>query len=108
VVSDTAAQRKEVFMPLETESTLTVKGQVTIPAEIRDRLDLRPGDKLRFRLSDSGKLTIEARRKRSIFEQIDTLELPPIGRLPTAADIDDAIAEEMAEQEERVRKRPAR
>lgn len=30
------------------ESTLTAKGQTTIPKEIRDHLGLRPGDKIEF------------------------------------------------------------
>ena len=64
---------------MEAEATLTVKGQVTIPAELRNKLDLRPSDKLRFRLARSGKLTIEPRRKRSIFDQLGALELPPSG-----------------------------
>jgi len=29
-------------------SSMTVKGQVTIPVALRERLGLRPGDKLRF------------------------------------------------------------
>ena len=32
------------------ETTLTQKGQVTIPAEIRSRLGLKPHDKLQFEL----------------------------------------------------------
>ncbi len=35
---------------LERETTITPKGQVTIPAEIRSRLGLKPHDKVRFRL----------------------------------------------------------
>lgn len=34
----------------ELETTLTQKGQVTIPAEIRSRLGLKPHDKVRFEL----------------------------------------------------------
>ena len=30
-------------------STVTVKGQVTIPREIRHRLGVKPGDRVRFR-----------------------------------------------------------
>jgi AbrB family looped-hinge helix DNA binding protein len=30
------------------DSTLTIKGQVTIPAEVRRRLGLRPGDHVGF------------------------------------------------------------
>ncbi|HVF58599.1 MAG TPA: AbrB/MazE/SpoVT family DNA-binding domain-containing protein [Thermoanaerobaculia bacterium] len=40
-------------------STLTSKGQVTIPRRIRERLGLRVGDRLEFRIDESGKLLIE-------------------------------------------------
>jgi len=33
-------------------SSLTIKGQVTIPAEIRNRLGLHPGDKIGFTIED--------------------------------------------------------
>ena len=39
------------------ESTMTTKGQVTIPAEIRTELGLKPSDRVRFDLRD-GVLTI--------------------------------------------------
>ena len=34
----------------ELETTMTQKGQVTIPAEVRSRLGLKPRDKVRFEL----------------------------------------------------------
>ena len=37
--------------------TLTSKGQTTIPKEIRDRLGLKSGDKLMFRIED-GKIVV--------------------------------------------------
>lgn len=39
-------------------STVTSKGQVTIPKEIRTRLGLKPGDRLDFRLDDRGELKV--------------------------------------------------
>ena len=42
----------------ELETTLTQKGQVTIPSEIRAKLGLKPRDKVRFLVEgDSVKLT---------------------------------------------------
>ena len=40
-------------------TTLTSKGQVTIPKEIRQRLGLRQGDQLIFRFDEAGRLTVE-------------------------------------------------
>ncbi|HLX08083.1 MAG TPA: AbrB/MazE/SpoVT family DNA-binding domain-containing protein [Thermoanaerobaculia bacterium] len=41
------------------KTTLTSKGQVTIPKEIRQRLGLRQGDQLIFHFDESGRLTVE-------------------------------------------------
>ena len=41
-------------------TTLTRKGQVTIPKPIRDRLGLKPGDRVVFREDDSGRVVVEA------------------------------------------------
>lgn len=39
-------------------STMTSKGQVTIPKSIRDRLELQTGDRLDFRLEEDGTIRI--------------------------------------------------
>jgi AbrB family looped-hinge helix DNA binding protein len=39
-------------------TTLTSKGQVTIPKEIRDELGLKPNDKIRFSLNN-GRVTLQ-------------------------------------------------
>ena len=40
-------------------TTLTVKGQITIPKKIRDALDLQPGCKINFAVSDSGDVLLQ-------------------------------------------------
>lgn len=47
-------------------TTLTSKGQITIPREIRDRLGLKSGDKLAFTLLSDGTLIVRAKTKRLI------------------------------------------
>jgi antitoxin PrlF len=39
-------------------ATVTDKGQVTVPKEIRDRLGIEAGSKLDFRLEDDGTLRV--------------------------------------------------
>lgn len=40
--------------------TLSPKGQLTVPAEIRERLALKPGDKVEFRILRDGTITLHA------------------------------------------------
>jgi antitoxin PrlF len=40
-------------------TTLTIKGQVTIPKKIRDALDLQPGCKINFAVNDSGDVLLQ-------------------------------------------------
>ena len=48
------------------ETTLTSKGQVTVPREIRDRLGLASGDKLAFTLLSDGTIVMRAKTRRLI------------------------------------------
>ena len=41
------------------QTTIKSKGQVTVPKPIRDRLHLRPGDKLDFPLDEDNGLRVE-------------------------------------------------
>jgi antitoxin PrlF len=41
---------------------ITSKGQVTIPAEIRDHLGIKPKDKVRFEVSKDGSVTVAPAR----------------------------------------------
>ena len=49
-------------------ATLTSKGQVTIPAEVRDRLGLKTGDKVDFLFGEEGAVIL--RSTRTPFEEI--------------------------------------
>jgi AbrB family looped-hinge helix DNA binding protein len=43
-----------------TTATMTSKGQITVPKEIREALGVRPGDRLAFRARDDGSVVVEA------------------------------------------------
>ncbi len=45
-------------------SKLTSKGQTTIPKEIRDRLGMRPGERITFTLLPDGTVIMRAKTKR--------------------------------------------
>ena len=95
-------------MPYKSSATVTSKGQVTVPADIRERLGLKAGDRLDFHLTDSGKLTVVATKRRSILESRDDLPRLTLGRPLTQRDIDDAIGDEMVAQEMRIRRQRPR
>lgn len=71
-------------------STLTSKGQITIPKEIRDHLKLRTGNRLEFRIAPDGHVVMQTRSR-------DVRELKGImrsaGRKPVSvAEMNEAIA----------------
>lgn len=41
-----------------TSATITSKGQTTIPKSVRDRLNLKPGDRIEFVVQDDGTATM--------------------------------------------------
>lgn len=45
-------------------TTLTSKGQVTVPREIRQRMGLKPGDKMTFSLLSDGTLIVRPKVRR--------------------------------------------
>lgn len=54
-------------------TTLTIKGQVTIPKHIRDALGLKPGSEVNFAVNAEGEVVVQraqpvAGRKRDRFE----------------------------------------
>lgn len=71
------------------EATLTSKGQITIPKEVRDALHLRAGDRLDFVLQGDGTL-----RVLPITGSVKRLKglLPKPSRTLTLEEMDAAIA----------------
>jgi len=59
------------------ESTITENYAATIPASVRDRLDVRPGDKLRWTATEEGGLRVEIVRRRE--GALDDFEPEPMG-----------------------------
>ena len=72
------------------ESTITTRGQTTVPREVRDVLALRPGDKLRYLILEGGEVRLL--RRRPLSDLAGLLARP--GAAPVSLDqIEHAIAE---------------
>ncbi|MFW5900154.1 MAG: AbrB/MazE/SpoVT family DNA-binding domain-containing protein [Halodesulfurarchaeum sp.] len=57
------------------ETTVSDRGMVTIPAALRRRLDIEPGDKLRWAIDD-GELTVELRKQQyGAFDDLDAVSM---------------------------------
>ena len=59
------------------ESVLNENYAATVPARVRERVDVRPGDKLRWTATDSGELRVEVVRQRH--GALDDLEPVDLG-----------------------------
>lgn len=71
------------------ESTITTKGQTTLPKDVRQALDLKPGDKLRYLILDDGEVRIiRARSARDLAGALRSLTQ----RVVTLDEMDAAIA----------------
>ncbi|MDR9417170.1 MAG: AbrB/MazE/SpoVT family DNA-binding domain-containing protein [Gracilimonas sp.] len=77
-------------------ATITSKGQVTIPKKIRDKLGLKPGDKLRFELNEQGKLEVTTKTY-SIMDTAGILYRPG-QKAKTVEEMDEGIAEYFREK----------
>jgi AbrB family looped-hinge helix DNA binding protein len=53
-------------------TTVTTKGQVTIPKAVRDYLGLKPGSAVAFEMADDGRIVLkpQGRRPKSIFARL--------------------------------------
>jgi antitoxin PrlF len=84
------------------QAKMSAEGQLTIPSAVREHFDLKAGDIVDFYVDDADRSVRMLVRNKSIFDRLDELKLPSIGRPVTREDIDAAIGEEMEEQERRI------
>lgn len=77
------------------EATVTGKGQVTLPKEIRERLNVSDGSKVRFTVEDGGRIVV-ARGGPSIRDLFGILGKPR--RSATLEEMDEAIRQHAVER----------
>jgi AbrB family looped-hinge helix DNA binding protein len=77
------------------EARMTSKGQITVPKDVRLKLGLRPGDRIRFLLEADGRVRLMP-AKRDISELVGILPKPK--RALSIEEMDDAIGRAVAEK----------
>lgn len=78
-------------------SVVTRKGQVTIPAEIREKLGIERGDKVAFELDEDGVLHITLTPIKSVADMVYGA-LKPLEHAKTVHELEREYAEGVAEQ----------
>ncbi len=82
---------------------MTREGLMPVPADIRQKWNLKPGDDLSFDAPEPDLVRLRPIKRRSLFERLDELKLPPLGRPLRQEDIEAAITEAVTDKERRSR-----
>jgi AbrB family looped-hinge helix DNA binding protein len=73
------------------ETTVNDGHSVTVPSQIREALDIEPGDKLRWHVNDEGELSVEVVKQQ--YGAFDDLEPVDIGEETNAVEIEKEFGE---------------
>lgn len=82
-------------------ATITSKGQVTIPKQVRQHLHLGAGDRVEFVVQEAGTVVLRSldRSVRDLFDLLPRTE----GPAPTLEELDRSIQEGRSADDERIR-----
>lgn len=83
------------------KATITSKGQITLPKEVRERYGLKPGDTVEF-LEEKGRTWLHARTMRAT-DLAGILHKPGM-RTVSIEEMNDAIGDGIAADDERIRR----
>jgi len=81
-------------------ATMSSKGQLTIPKEVRDELNLGAGTK--FYVTVHNGEVVARPKNRRLADLAGILGKPPSGRSVTIEEMDEAVMDAVAEDDERV------
>ena len=88
------------------EAKMTSKGQITIPAGVREFCKLQPGDIVDFYVNEGERSVEIVARNKPASEMFGMLNayLPADGKPTSVDDIDQAIGDHLAEEDERIQR----
>jgi len=81
-------------------TTMTSKGQLTIPKEVREKLGLEPGTRFFVTVQDGRVVAMPKNKK--LADLAGMLGRPPSGKRLTVEEIDEAIGSAVAEDDRRI------
>jgi len=87
---------------MNARAKVTSKGQVTLPKTVRDRHGIKAGDVIEF-IEQDGKTWVRARNVRAV-DLIGILGPPPSGKALSVEEMDKAIMEAVAADDERIQR----
>lgn len=79
-------------------STLTSKGQITLPKEVRDRLGVRQGDRIVFQFDEQNRLVLRPEAADSVSGLVGLLHHRAQGRPTTVEEMNEAVRSRAAEK----------
>ncbi len=83
-------------------TTLTSKGQITLPKEVREHLHLGKGDRLEFVIRGDGE--VQVKPVAGSYRELLGMLRRPGRRLPPEAALDRELARLLVEDDERIRR----
>ena len=83
-------------------ATMTSKGQLTVPKEIRETLGLKEGTKFSVTIENGN--VVARPKNRSLMELAGILGKAPNGKSLTIEEMDEAIGEMVGEDDERIKR----
>jgi antitoxin PrlF len=86
-------------------ATMTSKGQITIPKEIRDAVNAREGTRFDVRVDEAGNVVLSP--KRLSLEELRAM-FPPSPYHATIEEMKQAVLDHAAEEDERIRQQYSR
>ena len=85
-------------------TTMTSKGQITIPSEVRDALKLEPGT--RFYVAARNGQVVAIPKNKNLMDLAGIVKLPP-GVSLSLEDMEESVADAAAEDDKRIRRETA-
>lgn len=79
-------------------STLTSKGQITIPKEVRDRLGVQEGDRIVFQFDEQGRVILRPESRDPLEGLVGFLRHRAKGRAASVEEMNEAVRARAAEK----------